>query len=49
MSRLLTEWLTFDYDKKIIQEAKIGGGPLIMKGILQNQIHSTKTAESIQG
>ncbi len=35
MSRLLTEWLAFDYDKKIIQEAKIGGGPLIMKGILQ--------------
>ena len=35
MSRLLTEWLSFDYDKKLIQEAKIGGGPLIMKGILQ--------------
>jgi len=35
MSKLLTEWLSFDYDKKVIQEAKSAGGPLIMKGILQ--------------
>ena len=35
MSKLLTEWLSFDYDKKLIQEAKSAGGPLSMKGILQ--------------
>ena len=36
MSKILNEWLSFDYDKKLIQEAKATGGPMIMKGILQN-------------
>ena len=35
MSKILNEWLAFEYDKKIIQEAKATGGPMIMKGILQ--------------
>jgi hypothetical protein len=35
MSKILNEWLAFEYDKKVIQEAKVSGGPLIMKGILQ--------------
>ena len=33
--RLITEWVNFEYDPKIIKEQKIAGQPLIMKGILQ--------------
>ena len=33
--KLLTEWMPFSYDSKSIKEAKVNGGRLIMKGILQ--------------
>jgi hypothetical protein len=33
--RLITEWVNFEYDPKIIKEQKNLGQPLIMKGILQ--------------
>ena len=34
-SKLLTEWTNFEYDYELIKEQRKGGGPLIMKGILQ--------------
>ena len=33
--KLLTEWMPFSYDSKSIKEAKVSGGRLVMKGILQ--------------
>lgn len=33
--RLITEWINFEYDPKVIKEQREVGGPLIMKGILQ--------------
>jgi len=33
--RLITEWVNFEYDPKIIKEQRSPGQPLIMKGILQ--------------
>ena len=33
--RLITEWVNFEYDPKIIKEQRQAGQPLIMKGILQ--------------
>ena len=33
--RLITEWVNFEYDPKIIKEQRQPGQPLIMKGILQ--------------
>ena len=33
--RLITEWINFEYDPKIIKEQREPGAPLIMKGILQ--------------
>ena len=33
--RLITEWVNFEYDPKIIKEQVEAGQPLIMKGILQ--------------
>ena len=33
--RLITEWVNFEYDPKLIKEQKDLGKPLIMKGILQ--------------
>jgi hypothetical protein len=33
--KLLTEWMPFSYDPKSIKEAKVSGGRLVMKGILQ--------------
>jgi hypothetical protein len=33
--KLITEWVNFEYDPKIIQEQRTAGQPLIMKGILQ--------------
>jgi len=33
--RLITEWVNFEYDPKIIKEQKEANQPLIMKGILQ--------------
>ncbi len=33
--KLLTEWTNFEYDHDLIKEQRTGGGPLIMKGILQ--------------
>lgn len=33
--RLITEWINFEYDPKLIKEQRESGGPLIMKGILQ--------------
>ena len=33
--RLITEWINFEYDPKIIKEQREVGAPLIMKGILQ--------------
>jgi hypothetical protein len=33
--RLITEWVNFEYDPKIIKEQREKGQPLIMKGILQ--------------
>ena len=33
--KLLTEWVPFSYDSKSIKEAKVSGGRLVMKGILQ--------------
>jgi hypothetical protein len=33
--RLITEWVNFEYDPKIIKEQREQGQPLIMKGILQ--------------
>jgi len=33
--RLITEWVNFEYDPKIIKEQRSPGEPLIMKGILQ--------------
>ena len=33
--RLITEWVNFEYDPKIITEHRDSGKPLIMKGILQ--------------
>ena len=32
---LITEWIPFDIDKKVIEEQKRSGGPMLMKGILQ--------------
>jgi hypothetical protein len=34
-ARILNEFMNFDYDKKLIEEAKVSGGPFMMKGILQ--------------
>ena len=33
--KLITEWINFEYDPKLIKEQRDSGGPLIMKGILQ--------------
>ncbi len=33
--RLITEWVNFEYDPKIIKEQRQPGQPLMMKGILQ--------------
>ena len=33
--RLITEWINFEYDPKLIKEQRETGAPLIMKGILQ--------------
>ena len=33
--RLITEWINFEYDPKIIKEQREPGAPIIMKGILQ--------------
>ena len=33
--RLITEWVNFEYDPKVIKEQRQPGQPLIMKGILQ--------------
>ena len=33
--RLITEWINFEYDPKVIKEQREIGAPLIMKGILQ--------------
>jgi hypothetical protein len=33
--RLITEWVNFEYDPKIITEQRDSGKPLMMKGILQ--------------
>ena len=33
--RLITEWINFEYDPKIIKEQREVGAPLVMKGILQ--------------
>jgi hypothetical protein len=33
--RLITEWVNFEYDPKVIKEQRELGKPLIMKGILQ--------------
>lgn len=33
--RLITEWINFEYDPKIIKEQREPGSPLMMKGILQ--------------
>lgn len=33
--RLITEWINFEYDPKIIKEQREPGAPLMMKGILQ--------------
>jgi len=33
--RLITEWVNFEYDPKVIKEQRETGSPLIMKGILQ--------------
>lgn len=32
---LITEWIPFDIDKKVLEEQKRTGGPMLMKGILQ--------------
>jgi hypothetical protein len=32
---LITEWIPFDVDKKVLEEQKRAGGPMLMKGILQ--------------
>lgn len=32
---LITEWIPFDIDKKVLEEQKQSGGPMLMKGILQ--------------
>ena len=32
---LITEWIPFDVDKKVLEEQKRSGGPILMKGILQ--------------
>ena len=32
---LITEWIPFDVDKKVLEEQKRSGGPMLMKGILQ--------------
>jgi hypothetical protein len=34
-ARVLNEFMSFDYDRDLIKEARETGGPLIMKGILQ--------------
>ena len=34
-AKLITEWIPFDTDRKILEEQKASGKPLIMKGILQ--------------
>lgn len=34
-AKLITEWIPFDTDRKILEEQKAAGKPLIMKGILQ--------------
>jgi hypothetical protein len=33
--KLITEWVNFEYDPKLIKEQREAGAPLIMKGILQ--------------
>ena len=33
--RLITEWVNFEYDPKLIKEQVEAGQPLMMKGILQ--------------
>jgi hypothetical protein len=33
--RLITEWVNFEYDPRVIKEQRESGAPLIMKGILQ--------------
>ena len=33
--KLITEWVNFEYDPKLIKEQREAGSPLIMKGILQ--------------
>jgi hypothetical protein len=33
--RLITEWINFEYDPKLIKEQRAPGSPLMMKGILQ--------------
>jgi hypothetical protein len=33
--RLITEWINFEYDPKIIKEQREPGAPIVMKGILQ--------------
>ena len=32
---LITEWIPFDIDKKVLEEQKRTGGPMLMKGVLQ--------------
>jgi len=32
---LITEWIPFDIDKKVLEEQRKSGGPMMMKGILQ--------------
>ena len=32
---LITEWIPFDIDKKVLAEQRKSGGPMMMKGILQ--------------
>ena len=34
-ARILNEFMNFDYDRNLIEEAKRVGGPFLMKGILQ--------------
>ena len=34
-SSIITEWIPFNIDKKVLEEQKRSGGPMMMKGILQ--------------
>jgi len=34
-SSIITEWIPFNVDKKVLEEQKRSGGPMMMKGILQ--------------